>query len=80
MGVAPATCSESLAAINYHVLDRKAVNMEQLLRALADKFEGHEKLRLLLWNRTPKFGNDDDYADAILKDVFDAISKNIAIS
>jgi len=46
--------------------------MEELLRALAFNFEGNEKLRLLLWNRTPKFGNDDDYADAILGDVFDA--------
>lgn len=77
MGVAPATCTDSLAAIKYHVLDRKAVNMEELLRALADNFEGHEKLRLLLWNRTPKFGNDDDYADAILQDVFDAFFEEI---
>ena len=72
MGVAPATCTDSLAAIKYHVFDRKAVRMEELLRALAFNFEGNEKLRLLLWNRTPKFGNDDDYADAILGDVFDA--------
>ena len=72
MGVAPATCTDSLAAIKYHVFDRKAVRMEELLRALAFNFEGNEKLRLLLWNRTPKFGNDDDYADAILRDVFDA--------
>jgi trans-4-hydroxy-L-proline dehydratase len=77
MGVAPATCTDSLAAIKYHVLDRKDVNMEELLRALADNFEGHEKLRLLLWNRTPKFGNDDDYADAILQDVFDAFFEEI---
>jgi len=30
------------------------------------------KTRLLFWNRTPKYGNDDDYADAILERVFDA--------
>jgi formate C-acetyltransferase len=45
--------------------------MEQLLDALAADFEGHERTRLLLWNRTPKYGNDDDAADAILGDVFD---------
>jgi len=77
MGVAPATCTDSLAAIKYHVFDRKAVNMEELLRALACDFQGHDKLRLLLWNRTPKFGNDDDYADAILGELFDAFFEEI---
>jgi len=72
MGVAPATCTDSLAAIKYHVFDRRALTMDQLLEAVSHNFEGHEKTRLLLWNKTPKFGNDDDYADAILQDVFDA--------
>ncbi len=72
MGVAPATCTDSLAALKYHVFERKTVTMEDLLEALAYNFEGREKLRLLLWNKTPKFGNDDDYADAILMDVFNA--------
>ncbi|SPF44148.1 formate C-acetyltransferase [Candidatus Sulfotelmatobacter kueseliae] len=72
MGVAPATCTDSLAAIKYHVFDRQALTMDQLLDAVARNFEGHEKTRQLLWNKTPKFGNDDDYADAILQDVFDA--------
>lgn len=77
MGVAPATCTDSLAAIKYHVFDRGSVTMEQILGALAGNFVGHEKLRLLLWNRSPKFGNDDEYADAILKDVFDAFFEEI---
>ena len=77
MGVAPATCTDSLAAIRYHVFDRKTVDMQELLEALAHNFEGHEKLRLLLWNRTPKFGNDDDYADAILAEVFDAFFQEV---
>jgi formate C-acetyltransferase len=29
-------------------------------------------MRLLLWNKTPKFGNDDDYADTILVHLFNA--------
>ncbi len=77
MGVAPATCTDSLAAIKYHVFDRGSVTMEQILGALAGNFVGYEKLRLLLWNRSPKFGNDDEYADAILKDVFDAFFEEI---
>jgi formate C-acetyltransferase len=72
MGVGPATCTDSLAALRYHVFDRKSVTMPELLEALDRNFEGQEKLRLRLWNKTPKYGNDDDYADRILQDVFNA--------
>jgi formate C-acetyltransferase len=72
MGVAPGTTTDSLAAIQYHVFDRRTLTMAELLDALAANFDGHEKTRLRLWNRTPKYGNDDDYADRILRDVFDA--------
>jgi formate C-acetyltransferase len=71
MGVAPGTCTDSLAAIKYHVFERKNLSMANLLAALRDNFEGHEKTRLMLWNKTPKYGNDDAYADAILAQVFD---------
>jgi pyruvate formate-lyase/glycerol dehydratase family glycyl radical enzyme len=72
MGVAPASCADSLAAIKHHVFDRKAIPMGDLLDALAHNFEGHEKLRLTFWNKTPKFGNDNDWADAIYVGLFDA--------
>ena len=70
MGVAPGTCTDSLAAIKYHVFDRRNLTMSELLEALRANFEGHEKTRLMLWNKTPKYGNDDSYADGILADVF----------
>jgi formate C-acetyltransferase len=72
MGVAPATCADSLAAVKRHVFDDERLSMGELLDALARNFEGCEKLRLTLWNRSPKYGNDDDYADSILRQVFDA--------
>ena len=77
MGVAPGTCTDSLSAIKYHVFDQHTLSMEELLEALQVNFEGHEKTRLLLWNRTPKYGNDDPYADAILAQVFDAFYDTI---
>jgi pyruvate-formate lyase len=46
--------------------------MQELLQALTANFEGSERIRQMLWNGSPKFGNDDDYADSILMDVFDA--------
>ena len=72
MAVAPGSCTDSLAAIKHHVFDGKTLSMQELLDALAMDYEGHERTRLLLWNRTPKYGNDDDYADRILEQVFDA--------
>jgi len=71
MGVAPGTCTDSLAAIKYHVFDHQNLTMSELLETLRVNFEGHEKTRLMLWNKTPKYGNDDDYADQILEQVFD---------
>jgi formate C-acetyltransferase len=72
MAVGPATCADSLAAIRYHVFDKRTLPMAELLDALRANFGGCEKTRLLLWNKTPKYGNDDDYADSILAQVFDA--------
>jgi len=71
MGVAPGTCTDSLSAIRYHVFDRRNIAMGDLLEALRANFEGHEKTRLMLWNKTPKYGNDDAYADSLLSQVFD---------
>jgi formate C-acetyltransferase len=77
MGVAPGTCTDSLSAIKHHVFEEKDLSMVELLDALAANFAGHEKTRLLLWNRTPKYGNDDERADTILKQVFDAFYDEI---
>jgi len=63
MPVAPGTTADSLAAIQYHVYDKTDVAMADLLRAVREDFIGHEPLRQLLLNKTPKYGNDDEYAD-----------------
>jgi formate C-acetyltransferase len=73
MPVGIGTLTDSLAAIKHHVFDEKQLSMEQLLKALRDNFEGHELIRQMLWNKTPKYGNDDDYADELLKASFDSL-------
>jgi formate C-acetyltransferase len=70
MAVAPGTTTDSLAALKYHVFDHRHLSMDELLAALRVNFEGCEKTRLMLWNKTPKYGNDDPYADGILVQVF----------
>jgi len=70
-GVGIGTVTDSLAAMKLHVFDKKDVTMDQMLSAMRDDFQGHEQLRNKLMNHTPKYGNDDDYADAIAEEVFD---------
>ncbi len=71
-GVGLGTITDSLAAIKFNVFDRKYVTMEELLKALNIDFRGYETLRQRLVNKTPKYGNDDDYADEIMRIVFEA--------
>ena len=71
-GVGLGTITDSLSALKYQVFDQKAVEMSRLLEALGGNFEGEERLALTLRERTPKYGNDDDYADAVMRDVFEA--------
>ncbi|GAB4337834.1 MAG: glycyl radical protein [Calditrichia bacterium] len=70
-GVGMGTITDSLAAIKYHVYERKTCSMGELLSALQSNFEQQPTLRQVLLDETPKYGNDDDYADDILREVFE---------
>ena len=70
-GVGLGTITDALTALKYHVFDRQTLAMETLLAALNSNFVGEERLRQLLLNRTPRYGNDDDYADHVMTTVFD---------
>jgi pyruvate-formate lyase len=56
--------ADALAAIKKVVYEDKAFTLTQLAEMLNKNFEGYSHERNLLL-RAPKFGNDDDYADAI---------------
>ena len=45
--------------------------MNEMLKTLADDFKGKEAFRYDLLHDTPKYGNDDNYADDILGEVFE---------
>ena len=76
-GVGIGTITDSLAAIKYNVFDEKKFTMEDLIEAMEANFEGHEMIANLVRNKTPKYGNDDDYADDIMKDVFNFYQKTV---
>ena len=76
-GVGIGSMADALTAIQYQVFDQKNLSMEALLAALGDNFEGQERMRQMLLNKTPKYGNDDDYADRLMAAVFEAYFKAI---
>jgi trans-4-hydroxy-L-proline dehydratase len=73
MPVGLGTLTDSLSAIRHHAFEQATVPMPRLLDALNRDFEGNEALRQALWNRTPRYGNDDERADALLTAVFDTV-------
>ncbi len=64
------TVTDSLSVIKKHVFEEKTFSMETLLCAIAKNYEGKEVLRQRILNRTPFFGNDDEYADSIALQVY----------
>jgi len=58
-------CVDSLAAIKKVVFEEKLVSLDKLVEALRSDWQGEERLRQYCLNKVPKYGNDDDYVDAI---------------
>jgi formate C-acetyltransferase len=67
-----ANLGNSLAAIKKLVFEEKRITKKQLLDAIESDFEGieGEKIRQLLLNFAPKYGNDDNYVDLLLRDAY----------
>ena len=71
-GVGLGSMTDAVAAVKYHIFDQKTLSMKELLTALKDDFVSHEQVRQMLLNRTPRYGNDDDYADEVMVALFEA--------
>lgn len=70
-GVGFATAVDSLLAVKKLVYEDQKIPLSELINAIKVNYEGQERLRQLLLNKVPKYGNDDDYADALAKEVND---------
>ena len=76
-GVGIGTITDCLASIKYNIYEKKRFSMNVMISALKNNFKDYDKIRKTVMNETPRYGNDDDYADEILKDVFEAYFKAI---
>ncbi|MDR2542145.1 MAG: glycyl radical protein [Treponema sp.] len=65
-GVGIGTLTDSLASIKYNVYDKNNISINKLLEALSKNFLGFETQRVMFLNKTPKYGNNDQYADEIM--------------
>ncbi len=61
--------ADALAAIKKLIFDEKKVTMTTLKQAMAANWEGYESLRKMCL-QAPKYGNDIDYVDLIVKDIY----------
>lgn len=70
-GVGIGTVTDCVASVKYNVYDEKNFTMEELIDAMEHDFEGYDYIYSLVHDKTPKYGNDDDYADELMREIFD---------
>ena len=69
--------ADALAAIRKLVFDEGTLDWEESRSVLNANFDGSESLRQQMLNRSPKFGNDCDEVDSIMKDMADHFCKEV---
>ena len=62
------TVVDSLAAVKKLVFEEKKLSMDKLLAAIDANFEGYDDVQALL-RSAPCYGNNDEYADAIGREI-----------
>jgi len=70
-GVGLGSITDILTSIRYNIYDRKKLTWKKLSEALDNDFKGFEEVQHDLIYDTPKYGNDDDYADQQAVSVFE---------
>src|SRR5664280_909487 len=70
-GVGLGSITDMLTSIRYNIYDNKKITWDELTKALDADFKGYEQIQYDLIYNTPKFGNDNDYADRQEVEVFE---------
>lgn len=71
--IGPAVVGNGLAALKKLVFEDKKLTLDEIKIAMEHNWEGKEygKIQQMIL-RVPKFGNDEDYVDEIVKEVFES--------
>lgn len=74
--IGPSVVGNSLAVIKKLIFEDKKITWQQLLSAMQANWEGTDAAYIhKLVKQVPKFGNDEDMVDGIVKEVFDSYLK-----
>ncbi|MFH0843817.1 MAG: trans-4-hydroxy-L-proline dehydratase [Bacteroidota bacterium] len=80
-GVGLGSMTDILTSIHYNIYDKKNLTWSGLNKALEADFSGYEDIQHDLIYNTPKYGNDDDYADrhavAVFEIYYDAVNGRV---
>lgn len=69
-GVGIADLTDSMSAIKKYVFDEPQFTFDELMDAIADDFSNQRAIWDYVYNRAPKYGNNDPFADRLLVDCF----------
>lgn len=70
-GVGLGSITDILTSIRYNIYDMKRFTWQEMLTAMKNNFEDAAEMQYEMIYKTPKYGNDDDYADAQAVAVFE---------
>jgi formate C-acetyltransferase len=77
-GVGLGSLTDILTSVRYNIYDNKNYSWDEVLKALKSDFAGFERMQYDMIYNTPKYGNDDDYADqhavAVFEIYYDAVN------
>lgn len=71
-GVGLGSLTDIFTSIKFNVFDEKKITMRDMIMAINNDFEGFEKTRQRMLHKTPKYGNDNEYADQVVGLIFEA--------
>ncbi|MCR4955854.1 MAG: glycyl radical protein [Lachnospiraceae bacterium] len=76
-GVGIGTVTDCLTSIKYNCFDNHNFTIKELKEAMDHDYEGYDAIYRMVTDRTPKYGNDDDYADTEMRKIFDLYNNTI---
>lgn len=77
-GCGSANAADALAAVKYLIFEKKQVSPARLLAALESDYENDEELRKMIKDVPHKVGNNDDYADSLMKRLFEIFADTLS--